>query len=728
MPELMQLQWSLNQSFDTSIAVARSILNAATRDNVQPLAILACEKFGATLAICPETSRKMETLVIKVPQPLFLNFVKSSIGFQDDSATQLCQSLAGTQFLGLVAPLIATMGPFEAGSCLEQMLRVSAADRTLMPTARQLRDLLTILEPKLARSGFGDGLIGWSIFLSKSCPVDPAYRGALEDWRSRPSNDGLSRVVDCFRQISRIGDAATITFRADGSIPWLAAFTKWCLGIPPSIFLEDGTSILSQPKSQVTIIVRQANDVQTSKLKISIYRKINGPAELIVSDIVSSAWTRMMVKMETFGQLHLLKNQMLDESSTRLMTQVLPYALKQVVALSRLSPGGKDHPIPDFARDCFAIEQAISETLSRMLSLTEQLALPTLKDGGIFLTDLPRVKIHMRELKQSCGCLGCDPAGSLVHSAESCTVRKWQTHFTAIVMDILALSLFENSESLLVFAGTLPHVSSDFQDKVKVSLWQAKRTSFKVRDVLSRSLALVGHTGSINDVDLERWIMSCCKGQAVYPRLFESREICDSGNLTLSWASGSLRHNNEDYSRVISPGSEDNPMFDTPKPPSGFDIIWQVAPEEGFLAMNLALVAAKDSVLRGALVFDRTGPPFQILNNVAETLFLESCGHSEDNGLLEPDPLCLYIDTISLFSSKSFESKSFESKWRSIVPTSGSVIVITTGGDPRQKMAAQALLWTMDKEGDYSRVMIGHACMQCGLDVCRKYEIRCLIC
>ena len=594
MSELLQIQWSLNQGFHASIAVARSILNAATRDNVQPLAILACEKFGATLAMCPETSRKMEILVIKVPQPLFLNFVKSSVGFQDDSATQLCQSLAGTQFLGLVAPLIATMSPFEAGNSLEQMLRVSAADRTLMPTARQLRDLLTILEPKLARSGFGDGLIGWQIFLSKIYPVDSAYRVALGDWRSRPSNDGLSRVVDCFRQISRIGDAATITFKADGSIPWLAAFTKWCLGIPPSILLEDGTSILSQPKSHVKIIVGQAKDVRTSKLEISIYRKISGPAELIVSDIVSSAWVGMMVKMESFGQLRLLQHKKLDESSTRLMTQVLPYALKQVVALSRLSPAGKDHPIPDFARDRFASEQAISETLSRILGITEQLTLPPLRDG-VFLTDLPKLKIHMRELKQSCVCLGCDVGGTLVHPADSrnfCNVRKWQIHVTDIVMDILALSLFENSESLLVFAGSFPRIKGDLQGKVEVSLWQAKQTSFKVHDVLARSLALVGHTRNIDDVHSRQWIMSCCKGQAVYPRLFESHEICASGNLTLSWASGSLRHHNEDYSRVISPGEEDNFIFDAPKSSSKFDIIWQVAPKEGFLAMNLTLVMA----------------------------------------------------------------------------------------------------------------------------------------
>ena len=92
-------------------------------DNIQPLAILACEKFGATLAICLETSRRVETLVVRAPQMKMVNFVKASVGFKEDSATQLCQSLAGTQFLALAASMLETMGPFQASLSLEQFRR-----------------------------------------------------------------------------------------------------------------------------------------------------------------------------------------------------------------------------------------------------------------------------------------------------------------------------------------------------------------------------------------------------------------------------------------------------------------------------------------------------------------------------------------------------------------------------------------------------------------------------
>lgn len=268
----MQIQSSLTHTLDLSIAVARGVFSAATHDNVQPLAILACEKFGAALAICSETARKVESLVFKGPEPGFLSFLGSSAGFQDDSATQLCQNLAGIQSLGLAAPLIDISGPFEAGFALQQMLRESAADRTLLPTARQLRDLLTILEPRMSRSGFGE-------YLSNS-PQAKAEETHFIDWQNhQPGRDGLSKIQDLFRQMNRIGDLATLTLKANTGITFLAAFTKWCLGVPPSVSLEDGTSILHQPQSRVGIIVSLYVDLGTPKIEMTLHRNIDRERE-----------------------------------------------------------------------------------------------------------------------------------------------------------------------------------------------------------------------------------------------------------------------------------------------------------------------------------------------------------------------------------------------------------------------------------------------------------------
>ena len=96
------LTWSLDSTASTTISVAKDVIRAATSDNVQALALMACEKFGATLAMCPETNKKMEDLIIKVSGPVFVRFIGAKIGYSaNDCAAQLSRSLAGVQFLGL---------------------------------------------------------------------------------------------------------------------------------------------------------------------------------------------------------------------------------------------------------------------------------------------------------------------------------------------------------------------------------------------------------------------------------------------------------------------------------------------------------------------------------------------------------------------------------------------------------------------------------------------------
>jgi hypothetical protein len=47
----LALQWSLQETTSSALSVARGVMRAATSDNIQALALLACERFGATLAL-----------------------------------------------------------------------------------------------------------------------------------------------------------------------------------------------------------------------------------------------------------------------------------------------------------------------------------------------------------------------------------------------------------------------------------------------------------------------------------------------------------------------------------------------------------------------------------------------------------------------------------------------------------------------------------------------------
>jgi hypothetical protein len=58
----------------------------------------------------------------------------------DGYTVHFSKSQARGQFLGLASALMTTMGPFVSGIALHGILMHSVADRTLLPTGRQLKD------------------------------------------------------------------------------------------------------------------------------------------------------------------------------------------------------------------------------------------------------------------------------------------------------------------------------------------------------------------------------------------------------------------------------------------------------------------------------------------------------------------------------------------------------------------------------------------------------------
>ena len=129
----LTLQWGLDSTANGALSVTRGLVMAATSDNVQILALLACEKFGGTLPISSMTLQKIAAVLIpRDPAPVA--FLKATVGFlPNDSAAQLGKSAAGARFLAFAAALIPTAGVFQSASALDDMLRKSASDLTLVP-------------------------------------------------------------------------------------------------------------------------------------------------------------------------------------------------------------------------------------------------------------------------------------------------------------------------------------------------------------------------------------------------------------------------------------------------------------------------------------------------------------------------------------------------------------------------------------------------------------------
>jgi len=267
----------------TAVSTSRGILQAATSDNAQPLTILACEKFGNTIAMCQETCRKIETTILPNPPTAVVRFLKGTVGYStDDCVSQLVSSSGGVQFLSLAAPLVTTLSPFNGAKSLLLMMKSSEAHTTQLPTTTQLEGLLSVLEARLHRSGYTDTVLGWHLILCSIPELNTELRNELREDSVTPSQEAIQKLVDTFRQLDRIGTATAVkaTVTVTSCAPWVIAFTRWCLGIPPSVYLDDGTPVIEQPNSKATVIIRTPANEKDGILVVSI----GNPENLLAGD------------------------------------------------------------------------------------------------------------------------------------------------------------------------------------------------------------------------------------------------------------------------------------------------------------------------------------------------------------------------------------------------------------------------------------------------------------
>jgi len=731
-----QLQWELSRSLDSSLSVARGVIQASTSDNVQTLALLASERFGATLAICPETCRKVEAQIIRLQTPTsaVVSFLSAVVGYsKDDCASQLARSLAGVQFIALATALLSIGSPYHAGEALAHMLRISAADKTLLPPARHLKDLLASIEHKCVPMKFPDMVSGWSKILVDSAPT------TLEDrtfWKADyfvPNSAGIAGLVDAFRQLSRVGNATSIMLKTAGCTAWVAAFTQWCLGVPPSTYQDNGRAILVQPKSDVTIIAIK-DTKGCSSLEITIHRSMGNPSDLITADLSGKAWSGL-ISIEAYGQLLLRQFDFDFGTAHRAVTQSLPYAMKQIVTMLRVSNlnrfghSSEHHhksKVDDYdgyfelpeevarlAAYPFPHDVAISNILFRMLGISDPPVsnkLPALEEG-LMVTDLPLVRLHLEGVRRSCICRTCS-SRALVF--EACKIVEFMVKLSEFAADVLLLSLFESPEALLVYNGK--HPTSNLSYEIRQILTTGKPSVVPLKYVLQAALSVVGHDVA-DDLTQDVWVLSCYKGQAVYPKLFETYLIQDSGYLTLSWAPGLMRYDGEVYSKAIGDRGAGQ-ILDYPRPNNMATkavnqfinlvpdqrLVWRVIREDGFLRINVGI--EEDGTWMSMI-----HSPLTMLMCLSSAIITRSCPHSADEPLKTPDKWSQYAEPSQPFGL------------REMARHPGFISVVAAEGNDGLRMCALGF-----NDGRFSCVIRNGTCISCCLEICRMASYLVIIC
>ena len=657
-------------------------------------------------------------------------YSQSVVGYSaNDCATQLGRSLAGLQFLALASVLICTVGPFKGGLALELMLKNSASDRTLLPTSRQLKDLLASLEHRCQQARFMDSVIGWHKVLIDSGKLPSKPRYIVHEVHA-PSKEGMDALINAFRQLSRIGESTVtkITIKASQSAPWVVAFTKWCLGIPPSMYLEDGTPILEQPGAQAIIIICQDRPF----LEVTVHHAISSPSELLIRDYGTSSLGNGMISLGHCGQVSLWSEHLATGEGFRALREALPLAIQQVISLLNVVEDRDFVPYRQPNNGSFDGEQklnlglipflddhAILKMVPRFLGTEPVLELPTFESGW-HISDLPSVESHIRLLQAECICSEClrakDEDQEIPDHPNYCRVDSFFCNIARFVADILALSLFQNPDSLLVRYRHYRSPDLAFAQAIVRIIMTRGRSHCSYVDILHHALQLVGHIFR-PDEPLPTWIMSCYKGQAVYPSIFDTLRISKRGYLSLNWLPGCLQYKGETYPRVEAnyppppPASKRQAYTEKVSKPRNLEpnlkTAWSISIGDEVLIPRLELRNEYDEQSSSWMRYANLHAIFPFL---ASALLLENCPHDPNSELDTPDLLCHYTGLLCETGSALADADGVheEGKTKTI-----SVVAVDGVDDLR--------LFAVCQYGFNPPLIIrGGACLQCCIDVCRR--------
>ena len=723
----LALQWTLDQTVDHLITLGRDVIQAATRDNVQPTALLACERFGATLAICPATRSKVEQLLKSQTGSTALGFIKAQIGYpKGGSAEQLSRSLAGVNFLALAAALISSTDTFEAATALEMMITETATDKTLVPTVYHLKDLLNVLEPRLNRICFMDEVLNWKEWWTcDNRTVGRERRRIQFDGEALPSADGLKNIVTALRGVYRIGEAKKVTFTARTAVPWLTAFITWCLGTCPKISTQHGRILHSQSDIPIDIVYSD-NKLYNAEIKIEIFNVYNSFAEILTASLDHPHHSGLhlaagMTTVPIYAK-HVLAS--LDFESGlghRALLQALPYALKQmrdeiVMAYSQRRFSNVDFenlPLKAAIGNPFPYESVIAKAMATYLSLDTSCKLENLAEGTS-ISNLTHVSLWLNEIKDSSG-----------------RARDFASGLGVIVADILVLSLFDScQDSLMVYYNSpwrkpwLARGGEKFGRMIRDHLLREVKpleSESITEKVLAWALQLLRHdiaptAGSLGD---RYWGGSSFKGQVVFPKVFEEQCLRQDGYLELFCVPGVLTMVGKDHQPLSLIRCQESNLYSEDEhirsmPITGsLNLIpdkrlsWRVIALDGYLLISMHWSRTLDN--------GRVNP-YGALDIPTLTIFTDSCQHAPDMLIERQVTGCRYALPCShLIPLKTQDTP----------PYGNRITIFPTRDNDGIRMIALSAFFAWNS---FPKVLVnGGACINCLIDTCRLIQCHYII-
>ena len=546
------VSWALAQTVDGALKLSREAALAATSDNVQPLALVACERFGGTLAVSSLARTKMEAMIRQQSRSPALKFLQAKIGYgKGGSLDALSKTSEGIRFLCVASALVSSGSNFDAGTALSEMISSTAEDKDMSPTAFQLKDVLDVLEPRINRFRFLDDPCGYQTLISQQVENVPSAIAV-------PCAAAIQAIVKSFREVSRIGeaDAKSTSFVVGMFAPWLSSFARLCADIPPTISTADGQTIVDQQNSMVSIYVCEMSN---TSIEIDITYEYT-TSHKVIQDITQGEDTPAQATGMVSPQIHatlLLRELQFDRGvGARALQHALPPAIhlipsampQPMITPVRWSTSDLSSQRSEFSQLPRSVqivqllpEEYVTETIMKAyLPECDAESLRKPLDAGLNITDLPLVRLWTQGRRSY---------------VEVETEEEFLRRLSHVVADVLALSLVtpetvSDPAKLDFMALHIPQrelsptlVSGSSWHKLVETILRDRKVevhqSLRIDALLNWTLRLLGHEVS-DQVEKRDWVASSFRGQVILPRVLFAHELPQCGVARLDIVPGTI--------------------------------------------------------------------------------------------------------------------------------------------------------------------------------------------
>ncbi|KAI9893039.1 MAG: hypothetical protein M1814_000923 [Vezdaea aestivalis] len=751
---MLQLQWNLDRTVDRGISLALDFIKIAHDDNVQPIALMACERFGATLPICQQTRRAIEKECCLQRENIVISSVKALIIPAGGIALEkLSTNMAGLNFLALATSLVSVTTIIDSSDTIQRMIEASAGDPNLVPPEYHIRRILEVLEPRLNRVGFLD-----------RCYETEHWLKDLIDCGERrytiPSAIGISSIVTTLRTLLRVGEdqVGYVVFTANTCSAWLITFIEWCIGHRPTIYSSDGSPINVEPESKIKVIL-PVESKPSEGIGIETFTSANDLFDTLrvhqaVDDLGKPLDLVGLVSIRIHAEQLLRRFGVKEEFEIRAVMQGLSYAITEV--LDRMTPiahGWFDETIkidPNSA-ELFSDAEVIQNTIKTYFgSFAKEFPGIQRLAPGSRLSDVP----VLRQWAHKCGQSqpkSCNNSSDWSNTDSNNKPLGWIEKFinrsiSEILSVVLTLStIHSNLEEVRLFSdlkrgpANWTHDSSDpdleFPNVISPNTKHRKLSSELVglfqkstqlrwteHDVFHELVALLNHKGILTlpgpSGGLQHYLGTSDHGQVLFFSLMLEMRLEKAPRTSFMCLPGVFsmkgRPKGEHFrSLVSSKGINVHPQPSPGIPSSQIGNLsrfaslqheWNFRIIPGSVLVHLSL---KDYQGKSTRV-----EPWLVIAGRARLKFAPSCNHPQ--GIIQEETM------------EDYEFVHPDDFFQGGRGTSKICVYAVRGNDPLRLMIIGALDSVLNGWG--SAVFSRDACLKCSLDLCREKNAHYLIC